>query len=158
MWKRWWPLATIGLAVAAAGMSLPPDIVGAPVFAAIAAAACMQALILGHPRVLWMQFERPVTWEDVVQHNAARIIVLGVSDVVTVAGFAVCVWVLRGRYSAGDLLSMSTVAEVGSTLFLVKQAQAAAGRPALALGGWLAARRRAALAADMVARPTFDVV
>lgn len=142
------------LAVVGFALLLAPAAVTASLwFLVPATALCCQAACIAVPRLLWLQFEAPLTWEDVASNPVARTIVIVASNVATVAGFTLCVVVLRSKYTTGDLLSMTTVAEIGSTLFLVKQAQAAVGRPALLLG---AALKRAAALRDAVDAPPFD--
>ena len=127
------------------------------VFIATCGAVGAQVAVILVPRVLWFQFETKVVWEDIrADHVAARCL-LTVSNLVTVVGFAVCCTILAVRVHAGDFWSMSTVAEVGSTLFLVKQAQAAIGPPALSLGKVIATRRQRRLQDDLELRPVLHV-
>lgn len=130
-----------------------PDVASNPVFLAGIVAVCAQALVIAVPRVLWLQFEREVHWEDICHDRDAQKCFLLLSNLVVVAGLAICVTVLVGRYHAGDLLQMATVAEIGSTLFLVRQAQATLGRPALAYGRFVSRRKEERLVSDLIERP-----
>ena len=150
---RWKVFAVVAGAVALITALVPPTVRQSPFFVAAAVGVCGQAGVLVAPRVLWAQFEVGVHWEDVCHDHRARTVLLVLSNIVTVVGLAICVTVLTMRYHAGDLLSMTTVAEIGSTLFLVERAQGATGRPALALGRYLARRRERMCAEDLVRRP-----
>lgn len=143
-------LIPIGLAF------LLPSIARNPYFVASSVVVCAQVAVIMAPRVLWFQFEDRVTWEDIQHDRGAKHFLLIVSDLVTVGGCAICVTVLVSRYHAGDLLAMATVAEIGSTLFLVKQAQRLIGRPALSYGRHRARLRQTRLAQDLQARPQFS--
>lgn len=126
-----------------------------PYFVAAATAICVQVGIFIAPRSLWFQFEPQVTWADIHGHPRAQCIVLVVSNIATVVGLAVCVTVLARRYHTGDLASMSTVAEIGSTLFLAKEAQRLAGRPALSFGKMHIQSQARRARADIAHRPRF---
>ncbi len=125
-------------------------------FVAVSVFCCAQIGVIVAPRTLWAQFETKVVWEDVKDDRSAKWFLLVVSNLVTTVGFTICVIVLERRYSTGDLLSMSTVAEIGSTLFLVGKAQAAIGKPAIAFGRNRARHRQRAHEEDLQLRPPFS--
>lgn len=133
-----------------------PALAHSVVFVAGSVFCCAQIGVCVAPRTLWAQFENKVVWEDIKDDRSAKWFLLVVSNVVTTIGFTVCVIVLERRYSAGDLLSMSTVAEIGSTLFLVGKAQAAIGKPAMAFGRAQARRRQRVQEEDLQLRPPFS--
>lgn len=158
---RWVVLLLLAALVVAGGMGaarLAPDLAHARWFVLLASATGTQLVVLLAPRVLWVQFETRTVWEDIRHDLPASLVLIAISNVVTVCGIAVCVTVLVHRFRIGDLLDMGTVAEVGSTLFLAKQAQAACGPPALKFGEFLAARRQRRVTADLLHRPPLSPV
>lgn len=152
----WAVLLVCTVAGAVAADSMWPPLARNPLFVAPVSAACAQLCVLLWPRVLYVQFQRRVTWEDIAHDSFVKRAFLGVSDVITVTGVTVCVTVLVGRYHAGDLLSMQTVAEIAGTLYMAQRAQRLLGGPALALGRYHARVRERRARRDVQERPFFS--
>jgi len=142
-------------AMSSLSAAFPPSFV-APVAVACAVGVLVSLVMLRFRAVLTFQFQPPVYWTDVADEPLARRVVLWVSALATLMSTTVCTFVFTRRVANESLWTMTTVAEIGSTLYLIKYIQHLAVRPVLVLARMWSQRQLRHLAARNAQHPHIE--